>query len=51
LSKTFTWEHYPLCNITKLYAMKIYAASVEALKKRKDRVKLNSPQKLRSPHP
>jgi hypothetical protein len=32
-------------------AMKIYATIVQALKKRKDRVKLSSPQKLKSHHP
>jgi hypothetical protein len=31
-------------------ALKIYAASMEVPKKRKERVKLSSPQKLRSPH-
>jgi hypothetical protein len=31
--------------------MEIYAIIVEALKKRKDNLKLNSPQKLRSPPP
>jgi hypothetical protein len=32
-------------------AVKIYAATVEALKKKQDRVKLGSPPALRSPHP
>jgi hypothetical protein len=31
--------------------MKIYVTIVEALQKMKDRVKLSSPQKLRSFHP
>ncbi len=49
---TFNAQGSRLIIVTlQIKVMKIYATIMEVLKKKKDRVKLSSPQKLRSPHP